>query len=886
MSKPWRQVAIPHRDIREGKFDESVFAAGLGDVVADRGPVEYRDPETFFKKTYPTLGLLKLLGTALSRLAMTGKGEAVIQLQTPFGGGKTHSLLALYHLFSHPNRIKHLDAVKAALQESGVKALPDVRVVTFDGSTPDTLKSKTPWGEIAQQVGRFDLLKEHDQKRRAPGKDLLIEVLSGKPTLIMMDEITEYAVKARDFNDQVMAFFQELTRGVPLLPCCVLVATLPSSAPYGEEGERALHQLQTIFGSVETIYTPVEGEEMYEVVRRRLFDDIGDPQEARRVADEHWQLYRRLGEDSPSEARETTYREKIRKAYPFHPELIDMLFERWSTYSTFQRTRGALRLLAEVIGDLYKREHPAPLILPSHINLGNTHIRREFIKHIGNEFEGVIAADIADSNAKAQKIDREMGSEYTRFGVASGLATSIFFYSFSAGEKKGAGSPRLRLAFLRDEIPPAVVGDALRRLEEELWYLHAENGLYHFTSQANLNRVILEREEAVKEEDIEAELRARLDRLAGSELRVTLYPAASGDVPDSRELKLAVLTSAYPGRTAATTKFVEELLGHCGTPFRTYRNTLLVLTPDANEFAGLRQKVKRALALRTIREDKGLMKNLSEENKQALESKWKDAEGGLPFGLLAAYRHLARASAEGLEWFDLGLPTVGEKGSLSRRVRDYLKGQDILLEKLKPDHVPKKTMRDQESEKPLGEIYEAFLKFPHLPILESEDVLKDAVQEGVRNGVFGLRAGGRLLFEESVAFPAMDSEAVLVRKEVAEKERATAAMPTEGETGTWRPPVLEAGPGPEPGPGPLPPPTPAPIVGVRRLSLRVQVPWEKMADFVRGVFVPLHAEGAELNVEITITAQSEEGIKKATIDHKVKETLNQIGANILEENEQ
>jgi hypothetical protein len=535
---------------------------------------------------------------------------------------------------------------------------------------------------------------------------------------------------------------------------------------------------------------------------------------------------------------------------------------------------------------LYEREHPAPLILPSHINLGNTHIRREFIKHIGNEFEGVIAADIADSNAKAQKIDREMGSEYARFGVASGLATSIFFYSFSAGEKKGVGSPRLRLAFLRDEIPPAVVGDALRRLEEELWYLHAENGLYHFTSQANLNRVILEREEAVKEEDIEAELRARLDKLAGSELRVTLYPAASGDVPDSRDLKLAVLTSAYPGRVAATTKFVEELLGHCGTPFRTYRNTLLVLAPDANEFAGLRQNVKRALALRTIREDKALLKNLSPENKQTLEDKSKDAEGAIPFGLLAAYRHLARASGDGLEWFDLGLPTVGERGSLSRRVRDYLKGQDILLEKLKPDHVPRKTMREDETEKPLGEIYEAFLKFPHLPILESEYVLKDAVQEGVRHGVFGLRVGGRLLFEESVAFPAMDSEAVLVRKEVAEKERAAAATPTEGETGTWRPPVSGTGPRPEPGPGTSPPPTAPPIVGVRRLSLRVQVPWEKMADFVRGVLMPLHADGAELNVEITIAAQTEEGIKKATIDHKVKETLNQIGAKILEERQE
>jgi predicted AAA+ superfamily ATPase len=206
-------------------------------------------------------------------------------------------------------------------------------------------------------------------------------------------------------------------------------------------------------------------------------------------------MYRRLGDDVPRDVREPAYREKLRRAYPFHPEVIDTLFERWSTYPTFQRTRGALRFLAEVVADLYQQGHSAPLIQPAHINLAHPAIRRELLKHIGNEYEGVIASDIADGNAKARQIEREMGSEYARFQAATGLATAIFFGSFSGAERKGVSIQRLRLAFLREGIPSALVGDTLKRLEAELWYLHVEGGSYWFSSQPNLNRILVEREE-------------------------------------------------------------------------------------------------------------------------------------------------------------------------------------------------------------------------------------------------------------------------------------------------------------------------------------------------------------------------------------------------------
>jgi len=871
--KPWRNIVVPHRDIREGRLDESVFAASLSDAVQGRGPLEYHDAASFFRKTYPTRGLVHLLAAASDRLSGRPNSEPIIQVQTPFGGGKTHALVALYHLV----RAGRSDPAALAdiRREIGGGPPADARVVTFDGVAADALEGKTPWGEIAAQLGAYDALRQHDERRRSPGKDRLYEVLAGAPTLILMDEIAEYAVKARDFLDQVLAFCQDLTEAVKVLPHGCLVVALPSSAPYGEQGERALHQLQSIFGRVESIYTSVEGVEVYEVIRRRLFEQPGEPAEVARVVDEYWQMYQQLGEDAPAEAREPAYRERMRLAYPFHPQLIDLLYERWSTFATFQRTRGALRLLANIVADLYNREHAAPLIQAAHINLAQPQIRREFLKHIGNEYEGVIAADIVDTNAKAQRMDRELGSEYARFNVASGLATAIFFGSFSGGERRGINAAALRLALLREGIPPAIVGDALGRLEDELWFLHVDRGLYEFRSQPNLNRVIVEREDAVSEPEIAAEIRNRLASVAGTELKTTLFPETPGDIPDSRELKLAVLGGGYPGRDPATTQFVDGLLTRASGAFRAYRNTLLVLAPDAGAFATLRQQVKRYLTLKSIAGDKTLLASLSDDNKEVLRSKLKDAEGGIGFHLLAAYRHLARASADGgVVWYDLGLPTTGERASLARRVRDYLRGQDILLDRLGARQLLEKAMGQEETEKSLADLYEAFLRYPHLPILEGEDVLRRTVAQGVREGAFAIRTPTGLTIREPVADYKLQGDVMLVRPEVVPVAAPAEPPVREGADEGTPPPVAPETPGME---------TIVKPAEVTRLRLRVRVPWDKMSDFLRGVVMPLRGDGAELGIEIEVDARAAGGIKKVTLEQKVEETLRQIGAQVLEE---
>lgn len=881
--KAWTQTVTPHADIRSGHLDEAVFAADLSDVIAGRGPLEYRDAPTFFRKTYPTQGLINLLAAVLSRLAGKGSGEAVIQIQTPFGGGKTHSLIALYHLIKHSAELAGAEAVAEILARAGSATLPQAAVVTFVGTEPDPLQGRTPWGELAHQLGKYPLLKELDERRRAPGKGRIHQLLGEQPVLILMDEIAEYAVKAKDFRDQVIAFFHELTETVKVHERCALVVTLPSSAPYGEEGARALHELQQVFKRVESLKTPVEGEEIYEVIRRRLFEAFDDPQAVRHTAEAFFEIYQRLGDDLPKEVREPAYRQRLQKAYPFHPELIDVLLERWSTFPDFQRTRGVLRLLAQVVSELYQDQHPAPLILPAHLNLANPAVRGEFLRHIGNEYQGVIAADIAGGNAKSERIDRELGSEYARFGVASGLARAIFFASFSGSERRGVGIQRLRLACLQPDLPPAIIGDALQRLEEELWYLHAENGVYWFSSQPNLNRILVEREEAIKEEQIEEELRARLERIAGSELRVVLWPKTAQDLADTRELKLAVLSPEYPYPASATKAFGRELLEKCGQTFRTYRNTLLLLVADNNELQGIRQQVKRLLAYRTIAEDRALMRQLSEENRRSLESKIKEVEDGLTHRLLSAYRYLVKAGDSEGQWFDMGLPTVGLKPSLAARVWGYLGDEEVLLTRLAPRQVLEKALRPDEEEKTATELYEAFLRYPHLPILASREVLYDALAQGVQQGLFGVRVGARLFFKEKVSPAELGAEAVLVREPPESPPSQPETLPA---------PIGLAGEPPQP-------PTStgqiaegntalgvAPPSGVHTYRLSVNLAWEKLSDFVRGVLLPLFQEGAELRVQVTLEARAAGGIKPITLDQKVRETLQQIGAQVLHEEEE
>ncbi len=855
----WWQVTTPHKDIREGRMSEAIFAADLGDVVGGNAPLEYRDAGIFFQKTYLTQGLRNLLENVLFRLNGE-KGDPVIQLQTPFGGGKTHALLALYHAVENREKVKHLDVI------SKLPKPRNARVVVFVGTQADPIKRKTPWGEIAYQLGVYQKVKEHDEKHRSPGKEVFHEILGEDPVLILMDELVEYAVKAKDFADQISAFSQELTEAVRSKDNCCLVCTLPSSAPYGEAGERALSELQRIIGRIEAVYTPVEGIEIYEVIRKRLFDSFGEEKIRKEVAQAYFDLYQKLGTDVPFEVKEIEYREHIEHAYPFHPELIDVLYERWGSYPTFQRTRGVLRLLAEVVADVYRQKIQSPLIQSSIVNLENQGIRREFIKHIGNEYDSVVAADIAGKNAKAPKIDKEMGSEYEKYGIASGIATSVFLYSFSGAARKETTLPRVRIALLREGIPPTIVGDAIGKLEEELWFFHSDRKQYTFRNQPNLNRVILDREETISDGKIREELKENIKKNVGRALEVYLWPESASDIPDNKSLKLAILAPEFSHDSERGKRLASELFQKAGAGFRVYKNTLFILAIEGAHYFSLSKSLKRLLAITEVQDDRGLLETLAKESQDELKKKLKDAEKDFPFRILAAYRGLALLGEKGLDWKDLGIPTVGTGAAISERVKLYLKDQEKILSRLTPKYIMDKGFTKDENEKGVLEIYELSLKIPGMSIVENEYVLFEALKEGVRSGFIGIREGLEFYYKQEIS-PTMDS--VILRGEEAKKiKEAEAKVGAEEEKGAQERELKERVE------------TKKEKGAVQRLTLKAKVPWDKLSSIIIGVIRPLKDKGRPPEITVEIKAQTDTEFDRTTLDTKVKETLHQIGADI------
>lgn len=867
----WWQVATPHRDITSGNFNEAVFAADLGDVVMGKAPLEYTDPATFFSRTYLTKGLRNLLEHVLTRLS-GGSGAPVVQLQTPFGGGKTHSLVTLYHIVKNREKIRHLDIVSQLPKPKNAK------VVVFVGTQADALKGKTPWGEIAAQLGVYEKVREHDEKRLSPGKEILSQMLGKDPVLILIDELAEYSVKAKDFMEQVSAFSQEISEAVRTKNNACLICTLPSSAPYGELGEKALDELQRIFGRVETIYTPVEGIEIYEVIRKRLFDSTGDEKEIKKVAQAYFEMYQKPGTDVPSEIKEVSYRDRIEKAYPFHPEIIDVLYEHWGSFPTFQRTRGVLRLLAEIVKDLYKTQIPSPLIQSSLVNLGNQSIRRELVKHIGNEYDSVISADIAGANAIAPKIDKEMGSEYEKFKIASGIATTVFLYSFRGAGRNEITLPRIRVALLREGIPSVIVGDSIGKLEERLWYFHSEKKQYSFRNKPNLNRVILQREETINKENVLEELKSHIQKNAGKAFEIYLWPDNSSDIPDNKKLKLIILAPDFSFEIVKDGKFVSEILERSGSSFRIYKNTLFILAMDDHKRISLLDDLRRFMAIYSVQKDEAFFKTLSKESQDELKNKLKATEKELPFKIVSAYRHLAFIKEGGqVEWKDLGIPTIGMNTTLSDRVMQYLKDQERILSAFIPKYIIEKAFVAEEVQKQLSEIYDFFLKTPGMPALEKEDVLYDAVRKGIKNGLIGCRDAIGLYYKQDASLT-MDS--IIIRGEIAQKEK-------EKECEASNSLVSE---GPSPSLSPIALSSVSPEIStqkkVKQLSMRAKIPWDKLSEIVRGVITPLNNEGATLEITIEIMAKTENEFNRTTLDSKVRETLSQIGALIEKMEEQ
>ena len=774
--KAWRDVVTPHQDVASGRYQQAEFAADLWQVFVGEGTDEYRDPAEFFRRTYLTASLGQMLIGAVKRLTGRG-GDPVVQLQTNFGGGKTHSMLALYHLFSGapPTGLAGIDEV---LKSAAASRLPSVRRAVLVGNRispgnpvtkPDSTVVRTLWGELAWQLGgaeAYARVAADDEHATSPGdrvRELLVE---HGPCLVLIDEWVAYARQLHDQSDlpagsfeTQFTFAQTLTESVKAVDNCLLVISLPASDPNGsphtladdaevggQRGRDALQRLRNVIGRIEAPWRPASAEESFGIVRRRLFQTFVDAAQfttrdvvARGFSD----LYRAQQQEFPAECREADYEKRIKDAYPIHPEVFDRLYTDWSALAKFQRTRGVLRLMAAVIHHQWERGDRSPLILPGSIALEDARIQSELTRYLDDNWTPIIEKDVDGPDSLPLRIDSDQPN-LGKFAASRRVARAIFLGSAptAGAAHRGIDDRRVKLGCVMPAEPPAVFGDALRRLATAATYLYEDNARYWFATQPTVTKLAEDRAEQMRRNpdrvvrEIAQRVRADL-RQKGDFSRVHPLPHSGQDVPDDMDARLVVIGTEYPhsrGGESAALKQAQAVLESRGTAPRIYRNTLVFLAADATRLQELDEAVRRFLAWESIIAEQEHL-NLAPQQVRQAKTQCDVAATEVTTRIPETYRWLlvpGQSDTRGAaSWEPLNLTGSDPLAvRASRRLRDQdglLTAYAATLLRMELDRVPL-WRGDHVS---VTQLAEDFARYLYLPRLKGPEVLLRTIDDGV-----------------------------------------------------------------------------------------------------------------------------------------------------------
>ncbi len=917
--KPWREVVTPHKDVASGRYQQAEFAADLWQVHLGEGTDEYKNPVEFFRRTYLTESLKGMLVGAVQRLAGEG-GDPVVQLQTNFGGGKTHSMLALYHLFSGiaPNELAGIDAV---MQEAGAKKLPTARRVVLVGNKispgnpitkPDGTVVRTLWGELAWQLGgkkAFERVRADDEKATSPG-DVLRELFKEYgPCLVLIDEWVAYARQLHDQGDlpaggfeTQFTFAQVLTESAKLVKNCLLVISLPASdtagSPHtqaddvevgGQRGREALDRLRNVVGRVESSWRPASAEEGFEIVRRRLFEPLADQAQFKDrdvVARAFAELYRTQQQEFPPECHDADYEKRIKAAYPIHPEIFDRLYTDWSTLVKFQRTRGVLRLMAAVIHSLWEKGDRNPLILPANIPIDDPRVQFELTRYLSDNWVPILEKDVDGPSSLPLRLDGEVPN-LGKFAACRRVARTIYLGSAptAAAANRGVEDRRVKLGCVMPGESPAVFGDALRRLAAAATYLYQDGPRYWYSTQPTVTKLADDRAEQLKRDsdkvvqELDKRLRADLRKM-GDFKRVHPMPGSSADVPDDLEARLVVLgvdhayskESDNAAETAAKAIFETR-----GTTPRLYRNTITFLAADRTRLQDLDEAVRKFLAWESILDEKVTLDLSPHQVKQA-ETQKTAADGAVTARLPETYQWLLvptqTTPQAPVTWQTI---RVSGQDALAERASKKLRNDELLVVnfaasrlRMELDRVP----LWRGNHVAIRQLVDDFGRYLYLPRLQSSTVLVNAIRAGLalltwEHDAFAYAenydesaARYRGLHSGGQVNVTEDDTGILVRPEVARKQidQETAPIPVGANNGT----VTSPGPdGASPRQthypsGPVQPPKPRRYHGTVILdSARVGRDAGKIADEVITHLVGLI--GSSVRVSLEIEAEIPEG---------------------------
>ena len=863
--KPWREVIVPHPDVLNGTFQQSEFAADLTAVRTGKATPEYGDAKAFYERTFITEGMGRLLTQVSQRLNGKG-GEPVIQLQTAFGGGKTHTLLAVYHLASRKCALGDLVGIPALLDQASLMDVPQAQIAVLDGTAhapgqpwkQGKQAIRTLWGELAWQLGKaegFALVQESDANGTSPGKEVLVTLLARyAPCVVLLDELVVYIrqfVESQALSggtyDSNLSFIQSLTEAAKLVPNAVVLASLPESDSQagGPRGVSALKALEAVFNRVQALWKTVAPEEAFEIVRRRLFEKIRDPKARDQVCRAFADAYVAEGAKVPQETQESRYFDRLLQSYPIHPEVFAQLYEEWTTIEGFQRTRGVLKLMAKVIFRLWQDNNKDLMILPGSLPLYDGSARNELIYYLGPGWDPVMDRDIDGERAETTTLE----AKETRFGsvqAARRVARTVFLSSAPSSVNakpgtRGIDRARVLLGCLQPGQTSSLYSDALNRLADQLHYMSSSGDKtqdatrYWFDTRANLRREMEERKQRFGDKN---EVRSRMaevvKKLAAG---ATFFDGTHiftphGDVPDDGALRLVVLAPEqgyYRDDPRLAFDGVLEYVRTNGTKPRYRGNRLLFLAPDHVALTRLRDCIRVALAWSSIVEDVAAMR-LVLDNLQGEQAKkeLKGAEEVLPRVARECYKWLLCPSQEN----PTGKPSVEvaplntSGAAVGPEIERVCLDNEWVIATWSPIHLRAKLKelywKADKPAKKATEFWEDTLRYLYLPRLKDRGVLAQAIVKGASTrDFFGTAYGehdgkfdGFKLGDSNVQ---LDDTLLLIESEAAKEYEAANRPPVPPAptppgpgspvpTPPGPPPSGPVPPGPVP-PGPTPPPT-------------------------------------------------------------------------------
>jgi hypothetical protein len=778
--KPWREIAVPHRDVLEGTFQQSEFAADITAVHSGKATKEYQDASAFYDRTFITEGMRLLLTQVAQRLVSKG-GEPVIQLQTAFGGGKTHTMLAVYHLATRKCALSELAGIPSLVEQAGMMDVPQARVAVLDGTAHAPGQAwkhgkqtiKTLWGELAWQLGGsegYALVKEADATGTSPGKDVLRDLLAQyAPCIILIDELVAYV---RQFSegqtlsggsyDTNLSFVQALTEAVKLVPNAIVLASLPESEVESgsQRGVAALRALEKTFGRIQALWKPVATEEAFEIVRRRLFEPVRDGKTRDAVCRAFADAYVAEGSKLPAETQEGRYYDRLVQAYPIHPEVFDRLYEDWTTIDGFQRTRGVLKLMAKVIYRLWKDDNKDLMILPGSLPLHDGSSRNELTYYLPAGWDAVVEKDIDGDRAETTELE----NKEPRFGqvnAARRVARTLFLGSAPssvAGKAgiRGLDRARVLLGCLQPGQTSATYIDALNRLADRLHYLNSsgdkaqEATRFWFDTRANLRREMEERKRRFEDgTDVRGKIGEALKKMVGS---ATFFDGVHiftphGDVPDDSALRLVVLAPEnchsrdlkQPAEGA-----VLDYVRNNGTKPRYRGNRLVFLAPDMAVLARLRDTARVALAWNSIVEDvKEGRLNIDLLQKSQAEKELKSAEEVVPRAARECYKWLLcpvqNTPTEPKPTVE-AFPLTTTGGSAGSEIERVCIDNELVITTWSPIHLCTKLKelywKDGKAAAGAMAFWEDTLRYLYLPRLKNRDSLTQAIRTGAASADF------------------------------------------------------------------------------------------------------------------------------------------------------